>query len=346
MKKKRTYILLGVVLFILILLGGAVFWFYSKVNTSAFEKSGKEVIGSIYIGEERNYGDILFRLDSLGLKDISFFEILAKYMKYSKNIKSGKYDLAKDLSYLELIRKLRSGNQDPISFAFNNLRLKEDLIKKVGDQFLFGAHSLKQKLNDPKTCELLGFDTVTIVSMFIPNTYEIYWNISVDRFLERMKTEYKHFWTSDRLKKSDSISLTPLEVSILASIVEEETAAQSEYPIVAGLYLNRLKTGMLLQADPTVKFAVGDVTLQRILYKHLEVDSPYNTYKNPGLPPGPIRIPSIATLNAVLNPTQHGYFYMVAKEDFSGKHNFSRTLSEHNANARKYQNALNKAKIR
>jgi len=344
MKKKILYVLLGSALFLLIFLGTAYFGVYSKINAPAFDESANQSI--VYIDEGKNYKNVLFQLDTLGIKDSKFFELTASYMKYPENVKPGRYAIPSNISYLALIRKLRAGEQDPIAFTFNNIRLKEDLVERVGEQFLFGTKTLRQKLNDPEICESLGFDTVTIVSMFIPNTYEIYWNISGDKFLERMKKEYDRFWNEERLKKTEAISLTPLEVSVLASIVEEETADPSECPVVAGLYLNRLKIGMLLQADPTVKFAVGDVTLQRILYKHLETDSPYNTYKNPGLPPGPIRIPSVATLNAVLNPTKHNYLYMVAKEDFSGKHNFSRNLSEHNANARKYQNALNRAGIR
>ncbi|MDL2322631.1 endolytic transglycosylase MltG [Bacteroidales bacterium OttesenSCG-928-A17] len=344
MKKKTVYILLGVILFFLLLSGGTAVLLYAKINSKAFDESADDRI--IYVDGEKDYQDILFQLDTLKIKDLVFFQKLSSYMKYPGNIKSGRYILGEDVSYLDLIRKLRSGNQDPIHFTFNNIRLKKDLAERVGEQFLFGSQFLEEKLNDSETCESLGFDTITIVSMFIPNTYEIYWNISVDRFLERMKKEYDRFWTPERLKKAEKNSLTPIQVSVLASIVEEETAVPSEYPVVAGLYINRLKKGMLLQADPTVKFAVGDVTLKRILYKHLEVDSPYNTYKNPGTPPGPIRIPSIAALNAVLNPTQHNYLYMVAKEDFSGQHNFSRNLSEHNAYARKYQDALNRAGIR
>lgn len=346
MKKKVLYILFGILFLILILSGLTAFRLYSQINSPAFEESLKSKQRLIYIDEGENFSEVLFQLDTLGLKDSRFLEFLASYMKYPENVKSGKYDFHPDISYIELIRKLRSGNQDPIQFTFNNIRMKDDLAKRVGEQFLFGPEALREKLNDPVACEALGFDTITIACMFIPNTYEIYWNISVDKFLERIKKEYDRFWTVERLKKTKDLSLTPIEVSVLASIVEEETAEPSEYPIVAGLYLNRLKKGMLLQADPTVKYAWGDVTLQRILYKHLEIDSPYNTYKNPGLPPGPIRIPSIASLDAVLNPTKHDYLYMVAKEDFSGKHNFSRTLSQHNVYARKYQNALNQAGIR
>jgi UPF0755 protein len=182
--------------------------------------------------------------------------------------------------------------------------------------------------------------------MFIPNTYEVYWNTPAEKLIERMKREYDVFWNNDRRRKAENIRLTPIEVSILASIVEEETAAPDEYPIVAGLYLNRLYKGMMLQADPTVKFAVGDFSLRRILNRHLEVDSPYNTYMYAGLPPGPIRIPSPKSIDAVLNHTVHNYLYMCAKEDFSGRHNFAVTLKEHNKNAEKYRAELNRRGIK
>ena len=346
MKKKALFVLLGTVLFLLLLAGSALGWLYNKINSPVFGNHPDAKTATIYIDDKKGYANLLLQLDTLGVGDLQLFEKLSSYMKYPENIKAGKYDIKPGLSYLELIRKLRSGNQDPIHFTFNNMRLKEDLVKRVGEQFQFGSDALREKLDDDSVCRSFGFDTHTIVSMFIPNTYEMYWNISVDKFLERMNNEYNRFWNDDRREKAASQSLSPLEVSVLASIVEEETAVPAEYPVVAGLYLNRLKKGMLLQADPTVKFAVGDVSLRRILFKHLETDSPYNTYRNPGLPPGPIRIPSIACIEAVLKPARHDYLFMVAEADFSGKHHFSRTLSEHTIYARKYQDALNRSGIR
>ena len=183
-------------------------------------------------------------------------------------------------------------------------------------------------------------------ALFIPNTYEAYWNTDAEAFIQRMKKEYERFWTQERKDKAQACGLTPVEVSTLASIVEEETANGPEKPMVAGLYIKRLNKGMLLQADPTVKFGLQEFGLKRILFKHLEVDSPYNTYKHAGLPPGPIRIPSIQGLESVLNYTQHHYIYMCAKEDFSGTHNFAVTAAQHQANARRYQQALNRRKIK
>jgi UPF0755 protein len=301
----------------------------------------------IYIDEKKDYQAILNQLNSQSqIKDIHLFEQLASMMKYPQNIKIGKYEIKPQMNYLELIRMLRNGNQVPVKLTFNNIRLKKDFAEKIGSQLMFGQELLSDKLNQPEVCQSFGFDTTTIMCMFIPNSYEVYWTTPTMQFLERMKKEYDRFWTAERLKKAQGIPLSPVQVSILASIVEEETADKAEYPIVAGLYINRLRKGMLLQADPTVKFAVGDFELRRILLAHLEVDSPYNTYKNSGLPPGPIRIPSISGIDAVLNYTHHNYLYMVAKEDFSGHHNFAMTLAEHNQNADKYRAALNRNNIR
>ena len=190
-----------------------------------------------------------------------------------------------------------------------------------------------------------GFNTETFRAMFIPNTYEFYWTTSADEFAKRMKTEYDRFWDKSRKAKAEEIGLSPEEVIILASIVQSETIKKDELETVAGLYINRLKKDIRLQADPTIKYAVGDYSLKRVLTKHLEIDSPYNTYKNVGLPPGPIAFPEITTIDAVLNYEKHKYLYMCAKEDFSGYHNFAQTLSQHNRNAAKYRKALDKKRI-
>ena len=341
MKKKIITI---VICILLIVTSIGAFMIYRQINSPAFAVTQDKYI---YISEDENYSGVLRQLeDSAHLKNTNLFNRLADRMKYPQNIKSGRYKVSPEISYLEVIRLLRNGSQEPIRLTFNNIRLKENLADRIGEQLMFNRSDLLDCLNNRKVTKDLGFDTTTILTLFIPNTYDIYWNTSLENFLIRMKNEYNRFWTDERIQKAEKIGLTPVEVSILASIVEEESAVRSEYPIVAGLYLNRLKKGMLLQADPTVKFAVGDVTLRRILFKHLEVDSPYNTYRNPGLPPGPIRIPSIAGIDGVLNYSRHNYLYMCAKEDFSGTHNFAVTLGEHTKNARRYQEALNRAGIR
>ena len=206
--------------------------------------------------------------------------------------------------------------------------------------------NLLNLLKDKAYVSQLGFKETTLPSLFLPNTYQMYWNTDAKGFVSRMKREYTNFWTDERVQKANEKGLTPVEVSVLASIVDEETQKADEKPLVAGLYLNRLKRGMRLQADPTLKYALGDFSIKRLLNDDMEINSPYNTYKYAGLPPGPIRIPSIVGLNAVLDAASHKYLYMCAKEDFSGYHNFAKTLSQHNQNAAKYRRELNKRGIR
>ena len=343
MNRKTSRTLIFIILTI-ILLGGIAGYFYYRIVSPCFDI--KEPV-SIYIDEKKDYDKLLSDLKTVAhVKSAVLFQKLAASMHYENNMLTGRYVITPSMSCLSTVKMFRNGQQTPVKFAFNNIRRKTDLIEKIGEQFMFGRERLSEKINDPEICESLGFDTVTIVSMFIPNTYEMYWNISAEKFLERMKKEYDRFWTPERLEKARAIPLTPVQVATLASIVEEETADKADYATVAGLYINRLQKRMLLQADPTVKFAVGDFSLRRILYAHLNIDSPYNTYKYPGLPPGPIRIPSIPGLDAVLNYVHHNYLYMAAKEDFSGGTNFAATYAEHIQNARKYRNALNKNNIR
>lgn len=334
MKKKLLYILLVLVL---ITLAVGVYG-YSVINTGF----GIDKTTYIYIDENEDYETLRKNLqDSAKIENISNFDMVAKALSYNENVKSGRYAVKPDMDVLTLVRDLRSGHQVPVKITFNNIRLKKDLAKRLGEQLMLKEDDLLAILNNDEKCKELGFTGETVVAMFIPNTYELYWDISLENFLKRMKSEYTKFWNDNRKAKADELGLTPVEVSTLASIVEEESTYADEYPMVAGLYLNRLRVGQALQADPTVKFAVGDFSLRRILFKHLEVDSPYNTYKNQGLPPGPIRIPSIKGIDAVLNYTKHDYFYMCAKEDFSGYHNFAKTHAEHERNAAKYRNALN-----
>ena len=342
--KIRTKIILGIFTSAILLVVVAGGYIYSKLTSPFFDV--KETV-YLYIDDKKDYNDLLLQLQSTAkIKDIGMFRKLAEALDYPLQMKTGRYAVTSEISCKDMLLNLKRGNQTPCKITFNNIRLKSELPENIGPQLMFGPAALQQKLNDPEIYAKYGFDEQTIQCMFIPNTYEMYWNISVERFLDRMKREYDQFWTSERLAKAAKIPLTPAQVSTLASIVEEETIVSDEYPVVAGLYINRLKRGMLLQADPTVKYAIGDFTLRRILYVHLEVDSPYNTYKYAGLPPGPIRIPSIKGLDAVLNHTHHQYLYMCAKEDFSGRHNFATTLTEHSRNAQRYQAALNRNNIR
>lgn len=333
--------LTGMALSLILLACG--FWCYRTIWSSNFHIA-KPVY--IYIDEQKDWNKLCQQLcDSAGCLHINNFKILAGWMHYTDHLRTGRYEVRPGMSNIELIRALRSGQQSAIRFTFNSMRTIEEFAEKADQQLMLDGNQILHYLNDSLWCDSIGFDNQTIIAMLIPNTYELYWNISPEAFMQRMKKEYDAFWNESRRAKATEIGLTPIEVSTLASIVEEESAVVDEYPIIAGLYINRLKRGMPLQADPTVKYASGNFALQRILNIHLEIDSPYNTYKHEGLPPGPIRIPSTQGLNAVLNYRQHNYLYMCAKEDFSGRHNFAATLSEHNRNADRYRAELNKRKI-
>ena len=340
---KRT-IIISVLIFICLVLIGVGVWCYRLLWASNFVL---DKTFYVYVDSRKDFKDLCLQLkDSAGCTRIGHFKQLAHLLDYPNNMRTGRYAVESGMSNLQLLNNLRRGQQTATRITFNNVRLKEDLVKRLTDQLMMEKEELLYFLNDSAYCDSLGFTTETIHTLFIPNTYEVYWNISARKFMQRMIREYNNYWSESRFVKAKDIGLTPVEVAILASIVEEETAVVEEFPIVAGLYINRLKRGIPLQADPTVKFAVGDVTLQRILFEHLEVDSPYNTYKHVGLPPGPLRLPSIQGLNAVLNYTKHKYLYMCAKEDFSGRHNFAVTLSEHNRNANRYRAELNRRRIR
>jgi len=300
----------------------------------------------IYITPNTKYDEVIAQIkEKVDLPSDKVFDMISKRMNYHYGVKSGRYAVKNGMTVPELISVLRAGSQTPTRITFNNMRTMEDLAGRVSEQLMIDSLSLLTALKDTATIKELGFNDKTIVAMFIPNTYEVYWNTSVEQLLGRMQKEYNTFWNESRRAKAESIGLKPIEVSTLASIVEEEAMYADEYPIVAGLYLNRLKRGQRLEADPTVKFALQDFGLRRILYVHLEVESPYNTYKNDGLPPGPIRIPSIKGIDATLSPANHNYIFMCAKDDLSGRHNFSTTHAQHIRNARKYQEALNRLKI-
>ncbi len=288
-------------------------------------------------------------LDSLASKEILknewSFKQTAQLKKYNTSVKSGRYIIKPNTSNNNLVNLLRSGKQSPVRLIINNVRTPQDLAAKVSKQLELDSLSVIQAVQNTSTAEQYGFSMEEFPAMFLANTYEVYWNTSLENFLARMQKEYNTFWNDERTRKAEELGLTPVQVITLASIVEEETKQSSELPIVAGLYLNRLRIGMPLQADPTVKYAVGDFSLTRILNQHLEVDSPYNTYKVTGLPPGPIRIPERNVIEAVLNPANHDYLYMVAKEDLNGYHNFSKSLAEHNRKADLYRKALNRLGI-
>ncbi len=296
----------------------------------------------IYIDNDDTIDSLSAKLsnDCKGLGSAAL-TILTRHSKYRDNMRSGRYEITPSMGSLQFFRHLRNGQQSPVKLTIPSVRTRERLAEELSNKLMMSKDELLSYLDNNDSCALYGADTASIMAMFIPNTYEIYWNISVQKFLKKMNEEQKAFWNGKRKSEADALELTPLEVVTMASIVDEETANNAEKPMVAGMYYNRLKQGMPLQADPTIKFALKQFELRRIYNNMLRVKSPYNTYVNTGLPPGPIRIPSVAGIDAVLHLVKHDYLYMCAKEDFSGTHNFARTYSEHLANAAKYSKALN-----
>ena len=302
--------------------------------------------GSIIIPLDASYEQVI---DSLKKHQIIMnykaLNWVAKRKKYTQFIKPGKYLLDKGLTTNEIVNMLRAGDQEPVMVTFNNLRFLEELAGAVSKYIEPDSLELIQKFNDPAIHAKYGFNENTFHCMFMPNSYEFYWTTTADQFLERMSMEYKRFWNEERNNKAKELGLTREEVITVASIVQEESGKRDEKPVIAGLYLNRIKRGIPLQADPTVKFALGNFRIKRVLKSHLAVDSPYNTYRNPGLPPGPINFAELSSVEAVLNAVKTPYIYMCARQDFSGYHNFSTTLDGHLANARKYKAALDSLEI-
>lgn len=314
---------------------------------SSFSKSGNTEY--VYIDSDDNIDSVYNKVKPIA-NGIPFqaFHTLTNHSGYAEHIRTGRYAIRPGDGALKIWRHLKNGLQEPVNLTIPSVRTLDKLAGEVGKRLMMDSTTLYKALTNEEMCKKYGYDTATIACMFIPNTYDIYWNTSVEKFFDRMQKESKKFWNFERTEKAKNMNLTPNEVITLASIVDEETANNAEKPMVAGMYYNRLKlrdaeypNGMPLQADPTIKFAWKKFELKRIYNNLLYIDSPYNTYKNTGLPPGPIRIPSVAGIDAVLNHVHHDYLYMCAKEDFSGTHNFAKTYQEHLQNAAKYSKALN-----
>lgn len=341
MNKKRIYIILIVCL---VLLLGTATNFSLKLFRSNTNKQFEQ--GYLYIPTGSNLDDVVAIIKAQQiLNNTESFKWVASKMNF-KNIKPGKYKITKGLSNIELVRLLRSGKQEPIKLTFQNIRLKTDFAGYIGKNFEIDSLAFLNMLDSIDLVRQYGFDEETIFCMFIPNTYELYWNTSKEKFFERMQKEYIKFWNTERLAQAKAIGLSPVQVSILASIVDQEALLNREMVRIAGVYMNRLNRDIKLEADPTVIFANGDFSVKRVLYKLLQKDSPYNTYKYIGLPPGPICMPSVAAIDAVLHFEKHNYIYFCAKEDFSGLHNFASNVTEHQMNARKFQQALNNRGIK
>jgi len=340
---KRKILVIALVL-LSVLFSSFSFYFYQVVNAPNILVNQPDRY--IHIPSESSFKSLQALVyEKRYVNDILSFSFLARLMKYDQFIKPGRYLLKTDMSNREAIRLLRSGNQSPVNITFNNVRLIEDLPGKICANIELKEETLLPLMTDSVVMAEYGFNDYDFKCMFIPNTYQVFWTINADQLLDRMNKEYKNFWNEERISQAESVGLTPDEVSILASIVQAECSQTQEAPTIARLYLNRLEKGYYLQADPTVVYANGDFSIKRVLNEHKEIESPYNTYKFRGLPPGPINIPEIVYIDAVLKNENHKYLYMCAREDFSGYHNFATNLIDHNKNARRYQDALNKARI-
>lgn len=339
--KKKHYILITITVIIIV----AGIFGYNKYRV--FLKENVKKSGYVFIPTGADYNEVIDSLQSSNLlEDIKSFEETATFKGYNEKIRPGRYYLTKEQTNNSLVNMFKAGNQKPVKITFNNIRKIEDFAGKVAPKLETDSADIINYILSVAESDTTTFNRNTIIAMFIPNTYEFYWNTSPEKFYTRMKNEYDNFWTKDRKSKLSATGLNQIEVSVLASIVQEEQRLHNnEKPVIAGLYINRLNKGMLLQSDPTVKYALNDFTLKRVLNKHLEVNSLYNTYKYPDLPPGPICMPDISSIDAVLDYKKHNYLYMCAKADFSGLHSFASTPGEHAANARAYHQALNKNKI-
>lgn len=343
---KRKQIIAGAILVVSVLLSSIGVYFYQSFFSPNLQVKKKKE-GILYIPQKATFDTVLDSLQKHEMiGDVVSFAFVSKILGYKTNIKAGRYIIQPNMTNYQTVKMLRSGSQSPIQLSFHNLRLKEDFAQKMAEQLAFEKEDLLGLLNDSKFCQKYQLNSETILTLFLPNTYEIYWDISPEKFVEKMYKEYQKFWNKQRKQQAKAQNMSPTEVSILASIVEAETNKNDEKTRVAGVYTNRLKKEMLLQADPTVKFALQDFTLKRILFKHLEVDSPYNTYKYQGLPPGPINMPSLSSIEAVLKAEKHEYLFFCAKEDFSGYHNFATNETEHRRNARRFHQALNQRGIK
>jgi len=346
-KKGSTWKKVILIVFSLLLIGGGAggYWVYKMIYQPNVTKKKTEYI---YIKTGTTFEGVLELLYAQNIvEDKASFEWVAERKKYKDKVKPGKYKIKPGMSNNELVNLLRAGLQEPVKITFNSIRTPQELVSRVGGKLEADSTEMLGLLNDNIYLSKFGLTRTNVLTMFIPNTYEFYWSTSAGNFIERMAKEYKSFWTEKRKARAREIGLSQTEVSVLASIVQaEQNRFNDEKAIVAGLYINRIRKEMPLQSDPTLIYAIGDFTITRVLNSDKDIDSPYNTYKHTGLPPGPINLPEISSLDAVLNYDKNEYIYMCAKEDFSGKHNFAKTLEQHNIYANKYRRALNERNIK
>lgn len=335
-KIRRTIYLLSI---IVILAGavGAILLF-----NNLYKNNTTKGVSYLYIPSNSQLNDLIDSLNSCKrVININSFNRAATIERFKNNVKPGRYKIVEGMNNRTLVRMFKLGLQTPLNLTISgNIRNLERLAAIISFRIESDSLSVLNILNDKKLSDSLGFDAFSFPGMFIQNTYQIYWTTKPRDLILRLHREYNIFWNEDRRNQAMQIGLTPKEVTTLASIVNQESNLNQEHPIIAGVYINRIKNGIPLQADPTIKFALNDPTIKRILYKHLEINSPYNTYKNRGLPPGPIVLPSPDVIDSVLNYSKHNYLYFCAKPSLDGSHSFASTLQQHNRNARAYHNAI------
>jgi len=336
----------GIVLLALLIIAFVAYWGYDQIyNPTSPNATGKVELNIPSGASLEQVGDLLKEKKLIRNKSV-FNWIAEKKNYYTGKIKPGKFSIPANASLNNIINKLRLGGNTDVKFTFNNIFSLDELAGRAGAVLEGDSIQFAKVLHDNALQKHYGFTEETFATMFIPNTYAFKHDTSPEDFVKRMAKEFKTFWNAERTQAMDALKLTPSEVVTVASIVQaEQQAIPSEWKRIAGLYLNRIRKSIPLQSDPTVKFAVGDWSIKRVLNKHLEVDNPYNTYKYSGIPPGPILFPDIGAVDAVLHAEKHSYYYMCAKADFSGKHEFAKNLSVHNKYAAAYRKALNNRKI-
>ena len=341
-------IILAIAIIGMIAAGIFSYYIYNSVFDSNTSFSQKEQV--IYIPTEADFSSVLDTLRPY-VKDLESFSLVAEKKGYASKVRPGRYTLNKGMNNNDLVNRLRSGN-NPVKVVFNNQERLENLAGRIASQIEADSTSLIEAFRDKDFIAENGFTSETALGMYVPNQYEFYWNTSAEEFRERMKKEYDRFWTEEKLKKAEEIGLSPAQVITIASIVQKETAKVDERPRVAGVYMNRFKDGWKLDADPTVIYAIKETTnnfdtiIKRVLYKDLEINSPYNTYKYRELPPGPIWMPDISSINAVLNYEDHDFYYFVANVENFGYHKFAKNLAQHNRNKQEYVRWINKKGIK
>ncbi len=337
---KAKYLLVAAAVCLLAIVGLAYFFFLTSFST-------KDETQYVCIDDDDTIDSVLFKMRPIASEHaLSGFSTLIRHTDYASHPRTGRYAIAPGESTFSVMRKMKNGQQEAVMLTIPESRTMQKLAAVLGRKLMMDSLEIAEALIDDEYCRRWGYDTCTIAALFVPNTYEVYWNTTLDHFMERMVKEHDNFWNSERTAKAEAAQLSPDEVCTLASIIDEETANNDEKPMIAGMYINRLHKGMPLQADPTVKFALKNFELRRIYHDMLFYDSPYNTYRNTGLPPGPIKIASVKGIDAVLNFVSHDYLYMCAKEDFSGTHNFAISYAEHLRNAARYAKALNERGIK